>query len=443
MLGPLGQSLSRPCLAGAARLCVCPELLNASIDSIRIAAHGGYAYATAQLGSNVPEPRGRIFVVDFTNPHAPVHVATWGDAPAEVLEYPYSEPSRTGALYVVDWKNDGGHDGSLHRALAIFDIATNPAAPTLLGEYWSVGSATNVTVVGTTAYLCDEREGLLILDCSDPAHPGRLGGYHSPAMFHQAALDGHTLYVTDRRYGVAAVDVTNPREPQLLGKHDTGSVQNWGLAKRGDALYAAAGYAGLQVLDVTDPATPTLAGAFPFSGPRAVGLALYDDDVYGLIGAVGTSPAPGWSTSLWMTRRASATWRVVLDGVNALPLDIAISSTQNGITHIARENLRVTADISDPANPSLISTDSLRSQGLCLGVSALYVATPSPPRPSGPALVRRRQSLRPEAVGLLLHADQCSLRGRAGASSLPRRRGWQSAGLRRLQPRFAKPHCVE
>lgn len=362
--------------SGALAWVFIPELENAGPHSIRITVNGDYVYATGRK-SGV----SRIFVVDFSDPLAPVHVGTWGAGPGEVLDFSYGLAVSDGRLYVVDWKNDGGYDPSPHRALAIFDITTDPTSPALLGEYWSVGAATGVTVVGSTAYLCDQREGLLILDCSNPGNPVRTGGYHSPAVLHQAVLDGDTLYVTDRRYGVTALNVSDPLAPQLLGSHETGGTQNWGLAKRGDSLYVAAGYAGLQVLDVSDPAAPALAGEFPFSGPRAVGLELYDDDVYGLIAVVGTSPG-AWLVNFAVDdpQNILDVGSVLLGGGDALPRDIAMSSTQDGIAHAARGNVRVTANVSDPAAPFLISTDPPNSKGVYVDGGLLYVAADPAPQ---------------------------------------------------------------
>jgi hypothetical protein len=368
---------------------IIPELYNADSASLRVAVNGSFVYVTSRLPSSMPEPRGRIVVADFSTPTAPVHVGTWGDGAGEAITFPIAAAVSDGRLYVVDWTIAGApdDDGSLHRALLIFDIATDPASPALLGEYWSVGSATDLTVVGTTVYLCDEREGLLILDCSDPANVTRVGGWYSPAVFHQGLVDGQTLYVADRRYGVTALDVADPRHPQLVSKHETGGIENWGLAKRGDSLYVVAGKGGLQVLDVADPAAPVLAGAFPFAGPQAVGLALYDDDVYGLIAAVGVSPG-AWLVNFAVDNPQNIVdvGEAFLHGAFVLPRDVAVSNTQDGITYVPLENLRVAADISDPANPfvALTSTGSpWHPYGACVEGSVLYVTASDIPDGTG------------------------------------------------------------
>ena len=340
--------------------------------SVELALSGDYLYVT---GNQFSPHMSRIFVVDVSDPEAPAHVGTWGNGPGEDLEFSVDAAVSDGRLYVVDWKNDGGWDPTPHRALAIFDIATDPTSPALLGEYWSVGAATSVTVVGTTAYLCDEREGLLILDCGDPGDVTRQGSYHSPAVFHQGLLDGDTFYVTDRRYGVTALDVSDPLHPQLLGRHETGKTQNWGLAKRADSLYVAAGFAGLQVLDVADPAAPSLLGDVPFAGPRAGGLELYDDDVYGLIAVTGTSPGAYLVCfAVDDPQNIIEVGSVLIGGGSALPRSIAISNTQDGIAHVANSSASVTADVSDPADPFVISQDQWRRQGVCLEGDVLYVA---------------------------------------------------------------------
>ncbi|UCC28956.1 MAG: hypothetical protein JSU86_12220, partial [Phycisphaerales bacterium] len=252
------------------------------------ALNGDMLYIAHRLTRDGPN-YSRIYVVDFSNLEAPSVVGTWGEAEGEHLLWPVGMAVSEGKLYVVDWAFFPVYDprsAEPNRALAIFDITmTDPTRPLLLGEYWMVGAARGVTVIGTRAYLHDERHGLIVLDCSDPANITPLGGYLSPGVFQQGVLSENMLYLTDGRYGVTMVDVSDPRSPTLRGAWDTQSSYNWGIAVRHGLAYVAAGWSGVQILDVADPAAPSRLGQFELTScgevlEAAVGLELDGDMVH-------------------------------------------------------------------------------------------------------------------------------------------------------------------
>ncbi len=80
--------------------------------------------------------------------------------------------------------------------------------PDLLGSYNTRGTARDVTVVGTTAYVADGASGLQILDVSDPANPVWLGAYNTPDIARGVTLLGTTAYVADGGSGLQILDVT-------------------------------------------------------------------------------------------------------------------------------------------------------------------------------------------------------------------------------------------
>ena len=331
---------------------------------------GNYLYVTAHT---LLDRHSLIFVVDFSDLAAPVHVGTWGDPTGDSLRFAGAVAASEGRLY---WAGSGRFD-PLSRTLVILDIATDPTTPTLLGEYASDANFTDIFVLGTTAYLGDTREGLTIVDCSNPAAPVRTGNYFSPAHFYRGVLDGDHLYVTDYSYGVSILDVSDPRTPRLKGKWETGTytpdrrrMQNFGIAVRDDKAYVAAGYGGLQVLNVSDPAAPTLAGSFANwpAGDQSVALALSPNEP---IVHLGTIPG-AWIVNMDVSDPTNIVevGAVFIDGLHAKPLTIV--RRPDGIGYVARELALVTLDLADRANPLLLGIAGPQPYDLALSGNTLF-----------------------------------------------------------------------
>ncbi len=239
----------------------------ADILGTAIAVEGDHAYATvapndpALLDSTVSV----IDVLDPTNPtvessfdgfHFATDVAV-SNGYAFIADWAVSSAP-------VPWQRAGG--------IVVYDVGTNPAAPTIVGSYKPHGTVSGVEVVGTRAYVMDEGEGMVVLDVSNPATPTFLGNYHSPANLRQMDKQGDLLYLTDAWNGLTVLDVADPLNPTLVGVHqsplsDGTGVDHWAISVNGTTAYMAAGYGGLELLDVSNPLQPVLAGAFRLDDP--------------------------------------------------------------------------------------------------------------------------------------------------------------------------------
>ncbi len=330
-----------------------PEFRGASAGLVGSVLVGDYLYVTAHFPF---DRHSSIFVVDFSDLAAPVHVSTWTDEndttdPAgDSLRFGEAVAVSNGRLY---WAGSGRFD-PLSRTLVILDIATDPTTPTLMGEYRSDAAFSEIVVLGTTAYLGGTRQGLTIVDCSNPVSPARVGNYFSPSAFSQGSLDDGKLYVTDFAHGMSILDVSDPRTPSLAGKWETGTytanrlrMNNWGIDVRDGLAYVAAGYAGLQVVDVSNPAALKLAGEFSegLGGNRLVGLTLSPDGLIAHVGIPGSIANYDVSDVSNIVERGS----IGIGGGDARPYSIAMRP--NGIAYVARDDLLVTLDLSDAANP--------------------------------------------------------------------------------------------
>jgi hypothetical protein len=125
---------------------------------------------------------------------------------AETL-YPYEE-----LLFV------GTRQGMLVYSLS------DPTTPELKGKAGHVYSYDPVVVENGIAYVTLRSSGcrqgvnaLLVFDVKDPTHPKELAN-HALASPHGLDIDGSTLFVADKKEGLLVFDMQNPRQPLLLTK---------------------------------------------------------------------------------------------------------------------------------------------------------------------------------------------------------------------------------
>ncbi|HEU0030730.1 MAG TPA: hypothetical protein VFQ53_08855 [Kofleriaceae bacterium] len=143
--------------------------------------------------------------------------------------------------------------------LRVVDIS-NPAAPAVIGSV-ETSKASNVKVIGTTAYVADEQlfepGGLKIYDVSN-ATPVLVGKYDQDcANALDVAIDGNVAVVACAQDGFHLVDVSNPAAPARLSivrqpdLASTWSVATW-------PGHAVLGHdRGIIVIDLANPAAPT------------------------------------------------------------------------------------------------------------------------------------------------------------------------------------------
>ena len=206
----------------------------------RIAISGHYAYL-AMLGE------GGVMVIDISDPASPMPVAfcptsgphcgseiaisgivaylsTWAGVDMLDISDPLHPeqigmvPGALGPMPGAEWACDITVSGSClfvasDRILQIFDIS-NPALPSLVTEVELPDSVTDVTVLGSRAYVSlyeDGRNALRVLDISDPAAPFLVGAYADggsgwPEV--NAAVSEDYLFFAGGGYGIYVFDQT-------------------------------------------------------------------------------------------------------------------------------------------------------------------------------------------------------------------------------------------
>lgn len=74
------------------------------------------------------------------------------------------------------------------------------------------------------------------------------------------ALDGSYAYVCDDDNGLKVVDISNLASPQLVGAVDTPGYAR-GVAVTGTHVFVADGTSGVRVIDISTPSNPTEVGS--------------------------------------------------------------------------------------------------------------------------------------------------------------------------------------
>ncbi len=252
-------------------------------------------------------------------------------------------------------------DGSA--GLQVMDIVT-PLGPFLIGNWNTPGTARCVALAGDYAFLADDTSGLQILDISDPANPLPVGSWNTPGLAYGVAVAGDRAYVADREFGLQVIDISNPANPVPEGNCDT---PGWalGVALAGDYAYVADQNSDLQVIDISDPSNPVIAGNWNALGP-AYAVAIDGDHAFVAHGSKGlqvidisdpTNPV-----------------RVGNHDTPGTAYDVAIAGD---FAYVADRDFGLHMfDISDPTSPTLL--DSYDTIGLAWGVAVVgtnaYVA---------------------------------------------------------------------
>ena len=120
-----------------------------------------------------------------------------------------------------------------------------------------------VTVSGSTAFVSDYLNALLILDISNPGVPRLLSSY--PASYtREVVIEGSLAFVANGYNGFLILNVSNLNTPVPLGNYSAGSAADArGVAVLGSTVFIGSGAGGgFQILDVSTPATPRFLGSY-------------------------------------------------------------------------------------------------------------------------------------------------------------------------------------
>ena len=130
----------------------------------------------------------------------------------------------------------GGRGGYL----SVYDIASNPLKPRLLGRTEELASVRQLAVredglVGVVA----REHGVWFVDCKDAAHLKVVGHFPSTSNCTGIDLAGNVCFVGGSKSGIDCLDITDPTHPQLIRNDRIEPIESQSVAYRDGWLYSS------------------------------------------------------------------------------------------------------------------------------------------------------------------------------------------------------------
>jgi len=331
-------------------------------------------------------------ISNLTTPR-PVSNYDWLSNPSDIIV-------QDGYAYLA-----GGIDG-----LIILNV-TDPANPTLAGQYETGGESYGLCLAWPLAYMADGPAGLKIIDVADPSNPTFEGGHATVTWAHDVDVAGEYAYVAEGTYDILPgtfeiFDVSDPTMPIPIGSFDTlGAFDN--VTVVGDKAYftayqefgsdinvvdisvpnnprvistyhdyaayflvvdTAVAYTGggsiaMRILDISDAHNIALLGQY--NAPREI----YAVDIAGRYAYVGT-----WGSGMWVVDVIdAASPEVVSHFESPFPYDICTSGDYAYLADL--EDGLLILDVADPGNPILVGSAPISAcQGIEISGTYAYVA---------------------------------------------------------------------
>jgi hypothetical protein len=148
----------------------------------------------------------KIHTFDVSNPEAPIFLAstTAGVEDMQVVGQTLFAVGGGLGSYSIN------ADGTLKLSHSV-DFSSSPS---------------NLKVIGNTAYVCAESEGLKIFDVSDPSNMQLRGTYDTAGNVLGVDVVGTNAFVADARGGFLVLDVSDPTNPKLVARQPTDKPMN-------------------------------------------------------------------------------------------------------------------------------------------------------------------------------------------------------------------------
>ena len=238
-----------------------------TFTSFDVAVAGDHAYVTTWSG---------LHVFDISHPASPQPVGSY-DTSSDASEWVTRRVAVWGNYaYVAEWWRDDEQSQRDQGRLEVIDL-NDPANPRRVGGYNTSGGASGVAVSGNHAYVAETwydqqaqtTKGLVeVIDISDPANLRRVGDYDLAGSAGDVTVSGSYAYVAGGRFdetagqhqdGLTILDISNPANLQRVGSYDLAGLAI-GVTVSGEHAYTTDIWEGLRVIDVSDPTNPSLVG---------------------------------------------------------------------------------------------------------------------------------------------------------------------------------------
>jgi hypothetical protein len=211
------------------------------------------AAAPIQISGNLaflPDQSGHLQVVNLATGTNPTVLATFPDL-TDITGI-----SLHGQYASVSSENEG---------LFVFDVSTGPPKLVSGGRFISIGSAEDVKLSGTTAFLADGDYGIVVIDLFDPGMPLELPSLFPPGIVYSLDIVSNRLYAACGPGGLLISDISEVSDAHPLSQRATASP-----ARRvrvvGNHAYVLCEGGRLEIINIQNPATPTLTATYLTSG---------------------------------------------------------------------------------------------------------------------------------------------------------------------------------
>lgn len=285
--------------------------------------------------------------------------------------------------------------------LKVVDIS-DPLNPTLGAEYTPVNEdLRDLTISGNYAYLGDASGNIEIIDISNPLAPVQASVYDAGGIIRNISVVGGYAYVACYLH-FQIIDVSDPSTPSFVGEYADPSYV-FGVSVVGDYAYLAC-YSAVEVIDISDPYAPAFLDSLTMTENVSY-ISAHGDYVYAIGSSLIfrldiTNPASpisaGGGTCPPLTRELrftggyawiSSPWSFEIHetGLNGLMSvgshgcydELSDVSVWENTAYVANEydGLQI-VDVSDPANPTIITTydEAQQALGVLARNDTAYVA---------------------------------------------------------------------
>ena len=230
---------------------------------------GGLSYAVDIQGDFAYLGVGpRIYVLDTSNPSAPIFMGQSGVMPGVVR----SVIASVNYIYVANGKG----------YLRVIDVS-DPTQPTEVASLVEYSHAQGLALDGTTLYIADNAFGMRVVDVSDPLNPRKIGEVKVPGAAQSVDIEGSRAFLagSTTENGLVVIDISNPAQLVKMTSiviPESQSSMVYAVKVKGNYAYVATGGRGLVIIDITNPAQPVKAGEF--LTPWADGLVIEGNSLY-------------------------------------------------------------------------------------------------------------------------------------------------------------------
>ena len=299
-----------------------------------------------------------------------------------------------GTIEFIEVKEDYLFVTGLDADFLVYDLSTNPAAPSQVGQYVSFHYPKDMALSGNWALIVEGIGTLYVLDISDPTTPTRIVYYYNDDYFTGVSSVDSIVLIAGMDSSLLVVDISVIAHPQLLDIYRT-PRSTWKVDAEG-SIAVTLDDGGMRIFDISDISSPLPAGYVPGSDwvedaaiSNQLGFLADEFDLYifdlndpSNPQLISTYASPGYISEIQIIGQriylADGYSGVVIVDISdpANPTELGRISTSGYISRISTDGTTALAsefdkvhivDVGNPTNPQIVNT--MQFGGYISGVS--------------------------------------------------------------------------